>query len=554
MSKKNLSSRTVILRYSARDDDCKALYVASQGGDNVTVSRLLSLKANQDCEHSINRKGIAEFNHALVKGFAAVGSLAYTSIFPTTPVMVNWHHQGSCLKHLDEQYLVDAAVRLNPKLKLHPKFQFSAVHAITRLDVSANELEELPDCIWYLQSLRCLNAARNKLERLPGCVRRKVGLTSLRSARTSSYDCPVLEEVFLQDNRLETLPAALFALPSLTALDVSNNKLQHLPFEMWSAPALKELNLAFNLLTELPANRGWSSSASDQGQQSSLSSEASYDSDFSELTTFTESELSSAEVAEAKKAASLRAKFVQKAPLNHEHIWSSSLEVQEKAAVTMDDEDGTKSEGISPLVSLNLSHNSFLTVPKCLACLCPSLARLNLSYNTLAKCGGISGYPHTLKHLDLSHNQIVEWLNDEIADGNVCYVEEEQQQQHQDKKLSRVHHKLSSGVLHKLQQQGGCCSHRGHSRLDNLRTLVLSNNLLTEISYYGASDSVGEDDDSTSTNKRILFPALSMLDVSANSLNSIPASMSDLVNLSVLNVSDNPRVTDLPPQLGLLHK
>ena len=53
-----------------------------------------------------------------------------------------------------EQYLVDAAVRLNPKLRLSPKFQFSAVHAITRLDLSNNELVELPECVWYLQSLK----------------------------------------------------------------------------------------------------------------------------------------------------------------------------------------------------------------------------------------------------------------------------------------------------------------------------------------------------------------------------------------------------------------
>ena len=45
-----------------------------------------------------------------------------------------------CLTSIRDQHIIDAAVRLNPKLKLSPKFQFSAVHAVTRLDVSNNHL------------------------------------------------------------------------------------------------------------------------------------------------------------------------------------------------------------------------------------------------------------------------------------------------------------------------------------------------------------------------------------------------------------------------------
>ena len=72
--------------------------MACQAGDELVVSKLLSLKANHDLENSINKKGIAEFNHSLVKGFASVGSLAYSSIFPSTPVMINWHKQVANLQ------------------------------------------------------------------------------------------------------------------------------------------------------------------------------------------------------------------------------------------------------------------------------------------------------------------------------------------------------------------------------------------------------------------------------------------------------------------------
>ena len=43
--------------------------------------------------------------------------------------------------------------------------------------------------------------------------------------------------------------------------------------------------------------------------------------------------------------------------------------------------------------TLNLAHNSFNVVPRCLACLAPSLSRLNLSFNALTKMGSVTSYP-----------------------------------------------------------------------------------------------------------------------------------------------------------------
>jgi hypothetical protein len=45
-----------------------------------------------------------------------------------------------------------------------------------------------------------------------------------------------------------------------------------------------------------------------------------------------------------------------------------------------------------------------------------------------------------------------------------------------------------------------------------------------------------------------------MLDLSNNMIGAIPNSVSELVNLSVLNMSGNPKITDLPAQMGLLTK
>ena len=59
----------------------------------------------------------------------------------------------------------------------------------------------------------------------------------------------------------------------------------------------------------------------------------------------------------------------------HHTLWSSAIQIQESLSVGLDSNNG------SNLQSLNLSHNSFTTVPVGLPCLAVSLTRLNLSYN-----------------------------------------------------------------------------------------------------------------------------------------------------------------------------
>lgn len=55
---------------------------------------------------------------------------------------------------VQDQWLVDASVNLNPKLRLSPRNQVIALYAITRLDISNNALTELPDMIFQLPSLK----------------------------------------------------------------------------------------------------------------------------------------------------------------------------------------------------------------------------------------------------------------------------------------------------------------------------------------------------------------------------------------------------------------
>lgn len=189
--------------------------------------------------------------------FSNITNLTYSTMFPNTAAMINWHNQKCHLSHIKMQWIVDAALQVNPKLKQNPRSFDVVLYSITRLDISNNSLVSIPLAVFQLQSLRVLNISQNRIDKLPvpvpsptkrGFRRKSVNTEDL------VYNCSVLEELYLHDNRLDQIPDAIFKLPSLVTLVVSYNKLQQLPYSMWLAPKLKELNASFNLLKELPAN------------------------------------------------------------------------------------------------------------------------------------------------------------------------------------------------------------------------------------------------------------------------------------------------------------
>ena len=151
--------------------------MAVQAKDDVIIAKLLAVKCHLDPENKINKKAQSA-NEG--RSFGAMQS----QTFPANAVMINWHGQ-QCLEYLRPQWFSEAAVALNAKMKLNPRAQPVALHAITRIDVSNNVLTELPACIFQLQSVRHLNLAQNKIDKLTAGV----------------FNCPLLDELLLQDNR-----------------------------------------------------------------------------------------------------------------------------------------------------------------------------------------------------------------------------------------------------------------------------------------------------------------------------------------------------------------
>lgn len=80
--------------------------------------------------------------------------------------MINWHSLVG-LSQVRKQWLIDAAVAHNIKLKLNIQNQVTAITAITRLDLSNNGLTSLPLCVFQMPSLKIMNLSQNKLQTLP---------------------------------------------------------------------------------------------------------------------------------------------------------------------------------------------------------------------------------------------------------------------------------------------------------------------------------------------------------------------------------------------------
>ncbi|XP_034249520.1 leucine-rich repeat serine/threonine-protein kinase 1 isoform X2 [Thrips palmi] len=607
----------LMLRFGARDDECRALRVAAGHGhgtakEDILLAKLLSIKAHPDPEFKINKKAMSD-NVPAASQFAGLASLTYSSMFPNTPAMINWHGLRCGLAQVRTQWLVDAALHVNPKLKLNPRNQDIALYAITRLDLSNNALEYVPAAVMQLQSLRYLNLANNKLERLPepggspssrGVKGRSKGKLRGAASEEAAYNAPSLKELYLQDNRLVQVPEEVFSLPSLVTLDVSNNQLQALPYSMWRAPKLKELNAAFNLLRELPSEHplghpvglglgfghghGHGAAADTLSVSSVDSSRSSTDTCGGALEALEELNLNLLSPAEdaldsrSLHASYASAKTLRQRDLAHHNMWSRGHGVEVTEQILLNEGD---QEGCSQLSALNLAHNQFASIPAALPCLAVNLTRLNLAYNSLRSMGYITSYPNSLKQLDLSHNQVSCWPSLPQMDpaALACFAPSAEAAAPASPPIP-----TAAPAMVKLPALGGAlqcrrtlrsvildcvCVHRRHLRLDNMRTLILTDNRVTRIQLSTDDDGGGGVDDEESTDAdlssaassarhqgsgsskaRLMMPNLSMLDLSNNQLKEIPHNIHELSNLSVLNISGNADVCELPHQMGLLSR
>uniref|UniRef100_A0A2H1VY93 SFRICE_009338 n=1 Tax=Spodoptera frugiperda TaxID=7108 RepID=A0A2H1VY93_SPOFR len=372
------------------------------------------------------------------------------------------------------------------------------------------------------------------------------------------------------------------------------------PPALWTAPALRDLNAALNHLRDLPT--GPQVSIEQPSHLMGCWGIGDCEDWDGGIIGFPVSSLTQRETTQALfHVGCLLGRGIT--PVEPAQRWSEARRAHTWRGVVEGAPPST-ARGGSALTALNLAHNQFTCVPVALACRAPNLTRLNMAYNSLRSMSYVTSYPTSLRQLDLSHNEITCWpslpqvesFGSTEGDPLACFCPNSG---------NNVRSRPRSGGSVRSQLLSAACVARRHLRLEGLRTAgiynlttrlprnvyqirsphgttlcvihkllfrvwvscILANNLLTRIqlttdddglSSAAQEDSTTDDDDEWNTGSplkgRLLFPLLSMLDVSCNLLRGIPPAIHELTNLSVLNISGNKDITDLPPQMGLLSR
>jgi Leucine-rich repeat (LRR) protein len=116
---------------------------------------------------------------------------------------------------------------------------------VTKLNLSSNGLDTLPDDMAKLVVMREFRASQNYLTTLPSVMEK---LTALRTLE-------------LRENQFTKFPREILALKNLSVLDMSMNDLTVLPRELCTLDKMEEMYVCDNLLSWLPVELGsWTAS------------------------------------------------------------------------------------------------------------------------------------------------------------------------------------------------------------------------------------------------------------------------------------------------------
>jgi len=135
------------------------------------------------------------------------------------------------------------------------------INPITKVDLSNNNIKEVPPEIANLVDLVSFRMQNNKLESLPETLFTIPTLKSvdcshnqLRRLPPTVVDCYTLVELNLKGNLIDLLPVSYGKLVNLEILDLSGNKLKKFTLHENELPRLKRLDLSENQIEELDAN------------------------------------------------------------------------------------------------------------------------------------------------------------------------------------------------------------------------------------------------------------------------------------------------------------
>ena len=127
------------------------------------------------------------------------------------------------------------------------------------LDLSGNQLSELPDALAECRKLRIIFCSENNFTRLPEVLGRCPALTMIGFKANRIREVPAaalpanLRWLVLTDNQIAALPDELGQCHQLQKLMLAGNRLEGLPSTLANCQRLELVRLAANRLTALPA-------------------------------------------------------------------------------------------------------------------------------------------------------------------------------------------------------------------------------------------------------------------------------------------------------------
>lgn len=149
-------------------------------------------------------------------------------------------------------------VKISAGLSGVPEEILSLKDTLEILDLSGNELTDLPEWMPSLGKLRILFLSQNPLETVPEILGQcpaleMMGFKSCRIQTVSGDSLPrLLRWLILTDNCITALPEELGERPLLQKLMLSGNRLTSLPASLSGAPRLELLRLAANQFQAFP--------------------------------------------------------------------------------------------------------------------------------------------------------------------------------------------------------------------------------------------------------------------------------------------------------------
>ncbi|RTQ46871.1 protein kinase [Hymenobacter gummosus] len=147
---------------------------------------------------------------------------------------------------------------LSEGLTEFPSEIFALADTLEILNLSGNQLRELPADLGRLHRLRILFCSDNQFEEVPVALGQcpalsMVGFKANRIRRLPAAALPPrLRWLILTDNQLESLPPAIGRCSQLQKLMLAGNQLRALPAELAQCQRLELLRIAANRLESLP--------------------------------------------------------------------------------------------------------------------------------------------------------------------------------------------------------------------------------------------------------------------------------------------------------------